>query len=376
YKTNEGRAKIIASLQELGVNSYRFSIEWSQIEPKEGEWNETNLQVYVDLCKALRGAGIAPMVSLHHFSAPLWFHENGSFEKEENIDAFIRFSEKVFEALTTKSWGGTPLVEHFCTINEPGIEAFSRFIRGAFSPGCFMNFKRAACFLKGALKAHCLVYDKLKQNAPKSVKIGIVHQYLKFVPTNPLIFPTTHYLTRFINDASLNFFRTGKFEFKMPFVNVTDENMPKPKTDFVGCQYYVRPVIGMMGPTGYHAPMTEMPFAEDPEGLYEAIIETHKAYKAPVIVTENGISTNDEEQRARYIPRALYAAQQAQKEIGDENFLGYYLWCFTDNFEWDMGMNPQRFGAFSKDGFLKEGAKVYANILNAWRKASEEDEEI
>ena len=235
-----------------------------------------------------------------------------------------------------------------------------------------LNFKRAAIFLKGALKAHVLTYERLKKIVPESVKIGIVHQYLKFIPTNPLLFPVTHYLTRFINDVALNYFSTGKFSFKMPFVNVTDENMPTPKTDFVGLQYYARPKIGFFGPTSYHAPMTQMPFCEDPEGLPEAIIETHKAYKAPVIVTENGISTHDDKQRERYLTRALYATQRAAQEIGDENLLGYYLWSFADNFEWDMGMKPQAFGAFTIDLVLKEGAKVYSRVINAWRRTWQE----
>lgn len=382
YKTKEGRQHVIDALLKLGVNSYRFSIEWSLIEPEEGVFNEENLKVYIELCKGLRDHGLTSMVTFLHFSEPDWWHKKGSFGNEANLNSFLRFSEKVFAPLTA-DYKGRPLVEHFCTINEPAIEAFSRFVRGSFPPGLTFNFKKAAEFLKGALKAHHLVYKKLKGKAPESVKIGIVHQYLKFVPTNPLLFPVTHYLTRLINDTTLNFFRSkGRFEFKMPFVNVSEE-MEKPETDFVGLQYYVRPVIGMLGPTGYHAPMTEMPFCEDPEGLYEAIKQVHEAYKVPVIVTENGISTHDDKQRERYIARALYAAQKAGKEIGEENFLGYYLWSLCDNFEWDMGMRPQAFGAYTQNAIqggnpdLKEGAKVYARILNTWHKTWQiGDEEV
>lgn len=369
YKTPAGLHQITDKLHELGVNSYRFSLEWSQIEPEEGQWNEVNLQIYVNLCKHLRDQGITPMVTLHHFSEPLWFHQKGSFENEKNIDAFLGFATKVFPSLT-QPYQGKPLVEHFCTINEPAIDAFSRFIRGAFSPGLLFNFKRGANYLKGALKAHCLTYAALKKIAPPSVQIGIVHQYLKFVSTNPLLFPITHYLTRFVNDISLRFFSTGKFEFKIPFVNVTDKAMPPPQTDFVGLQYYVRPVIGMLGPTGYHAPMTQMPFCEDPEGLYEAIIETHKAYKAPVVVTETGISTRREEQRARYLSRALYAAQRAGEKIGEKNLRGCYAWTFiAPNFEWDMGMNEQAFALFTHQGTLKEGSRAYSSALSAWRRS-------
>lgn len=366
YQTEEGCKKVIDALEQLHVNSYRFSIEWSQIEPKKGQWNEAALAIYVNFCKRLRDRGITPVITLHHFSEPNWFHEDGSFENEQNIDSFIRFAERVVPELT-KSYKGKPLVEHFCTINEPAVEAFCRFVRGAFSPGIVMNFKRAATFLKGALKAHALVYERLKKITPQSVKIGIVHQYLNMIPMNPLLFPVTHYLNRLMNQTVFKFFQTGKFEFKMPFVNVTEESNLKPKTDFVGVQYYARPKLGLFGSTSDHAPMTQMPFLEDPEGLYEAIIECHKAFKAPVMVTENGISTYDDAQRARYMTRALYAAQRSAKEIGEENLLGYFKWSFTDNFEWDMGMKPQAFGAFTQDLKLKEGAKAYARINRAWR---------
>ncbi len=108
-------------MRELGVNSYRFSVDWSQIEPEEGKWNEENLEVYVDLCQHLRDRGMVPMVTLHHFSEPSWFHEKGSFEKEQNIKDFLKFSDRVFSKLT-ESYNGDPLVEYFCTINEPAIE--------------------------------------------------------------------------------------------------------------------------------------------------------------------------------------------------------------------------------------------------------------
>ncbi|MBS0629178.1 MAG: glycoside hydrolase family 1 protein [Verrucomicrobia bacterium] len=357
YKTKEGRDLLIDRLLEMGLDAYRFSIEWSHIEPQEGQWNEADLQIYLNLCKHLRDRGITPMITLHHFSEPHWFHEKGSFENEANIEAFISFALKVVPTLT-QIYKGKPLVEYFCTINEPNVEAFSRFIRGAFSPGLTMNFTRAAHFLKGAFKAHSLVYERLKKIIPTSVQIGIVHQYLRFIPTNPLLYPLTFYLNRIMNEASFTYFSTGKFEFKIPFVRISDEKMPTPKTDFVGLQYYVRPRLGLLGSTSDYGQMTQMPFCEDPEGLYEAIIETHKAYKVPVIVTENGISTHDNDQRARYLSRALYAAQRAQEVIGESNLLGYFQWSLSDNFEWDMGMKPQAFGAYTVDGKLKVGSKI------------------
>ncbi len=354
FQTNP--SEVVKRLKEIG-NTYRFSIEWSHIEPKKGQYDEAKLKVYVNFCKLLRDHGITPMVTLHHFSEPQWFHDMGSFEKQENIKYFLRFVEKVVPILTQK-YRGKPLVEHFCTINEPGIEAFSRYVRGAFSPGYLFRFQRAAVFLKNAIKAHCVAYDKIKAINP-NVKVGYVHQYLRFEASNWLLSPVTRYLTRVINDATLNYFKTGKFEVKIPFFcHVTDDKMPKPRADFVGLQYYVVPVIGLMGSTSYHEPMTKMPFRFDPEHLYEAIVKTHEAFKVPVIVTENGISPMNEKQRAEYMARALFAAKKAQEKIGLKNFLGYYVWSAWSTEEWDMGYS-QDFSVFDiVKGKIAEKYKV------------------
>lgn len=344
YQTFEGRTEIISRLKKLGLTSYRFSIEWSHIQPKKGALNEVALQVYIELCKHLRDEGIAPMITLHHFSEPKWFHEEGSFENEANIPSFVDFAAHVFSELT-KPYNGQLLADHFCTINEPNIEAFSRFVLGTFSPGITWDFLRAGNFLKGALKAHCATYETLKKIEPRA-QIGIAHQRLSFEATNPLLSLAPRYLNRLVNETTLNFFKTGNFELKIPFFCHVRERSLHPQTDFVGLQYYVRPLIGFTGSTSYHEPMTQMPFREDPEGIYEAILEVHEAFKKPVIITESGISTHDETQRARYMERVLYATQRAQEKIGKENLRGYHVWSICRNAEWNMGMNPQDFGVY------------------------------
>ncbi len=378
YQTPEGRREVTDRLHKLGVNSYRFSIEWSHIEPEEGKFNPEMLKVYVDMCKHLRDEGIQPMITLHHFSEPKWFHAKGSFENEGNIKYFVDFAKRVFPELS-QDYQGKPLVENYCTINEPAIEAFSRYIRGAFSPALNMEFTRAALFLKGAIKAHMLAYDTLKEMNPK-VKIGIVHQMLEFKPVNFLISPITKYLTYVVNEVAMNCFKTGNFCIKVPGMpwsnNLIEEKNLHPKTDFVGLQFYARPLIGFSGSTSKHEEMTNMPFREDPEGLYHAIIEAHRAFKAPVIVTENGISTTNDEQRSRYMTRALYSAQEAQKVIGEDNLKGYFIWSLCDNFEWDMGMDPQKFGVYkvsnSNGKFIlekdpKKGIYSFIQAMKRWR---------
>lgn len=179
--------------------------------------------------------------------------------------------------------------------------------------------------------------------------------------------------------ASLNFFKTkGIFSVHVPILCNIHENLQDEidvKTDFVGLQYYTRPVVAFSGSSFIYEPMTntQMQMREDPEGIYEAIIRTHQAYGAPVIITENGISTHDVNQRSRYMLRALYSVEQARQIIGKENLLGYYCWSLPHVFEWDYGMRPEAFGLFElhDNGQLSEepkpGTGSFIKIIQQWR---------
>ncbi len=377
----EDPRSIIDRLKLLGVNAYRFSVEWSHIESHQGKFDQTKLEVYVNFCKELRNHGITPMITLHHFSEPLWFHDKGSFENEENIPYLTSFCEKVFSVLI-QPYEGKPLVEFFCTINEPSIEALCRYILGKFSPGLKWQFRQAGIFLKNILKAHCLTYRSLKrialsQKAP-SIQIGITHQYLSFEALQFPVRPLTKALS-LMHEAVLHLFKTGKFRFHIPFLCRIKEDfteMCSVETDFVGAQFYGRVYIGIFGPSHpQKAEITDMEgLYEDPAGLYEAIVEIYKAFRVPIIVTENGISTQSEHQRKRYLERALYAAEKASQKIGPENLLGYFLWSFNDNFEWEKGWN-QKFGAFSfeKDGQTspqyKPGIEPFVETIKSWNRS-------
>ena len=381
YKTPEGRQQVIERLKKLHITHFRSSIEWSHIQPNEGEWNGDNLHVYINLYKDLVDAEIEPIVVLLHFSEPKWFHAKCSFEHERNIQYFSTYALKAVENLT-KDYKGRPLVKWFCTINEPAVDAFSRYVLGSFSPGQFLQFEKAGNFLKNLLKAHTVVIDQIKQNSSlPSVQVGIIHQYLRMRPTNFLLIPVLRYFTRLVNEAPMNFFRSnGKFELKVPFLCNIEEQCPPPSTDFVGTQYYVRPLIGLTGPTSYGEPMTKMPMHEDPAGIYEAILETNKAFNAPVLVTETGISTDDDKQRTRFMLRTRYAVRQAANDIGIENVLGISWWCLGDNMELERGMT-QPFGLFAlyNTGLAPEyktGVDASIRVAYAWRNRPTDNEEV
>jgi beta-glucosidase/6-phospho-beta-glucosidase/beta-galactosidase len=256
------------------------------------------------------------------------------------------------------------------------VDAYGRYLTGYFPPNLRCRFSRGARFLLNMLRAHCQVYEELKnivaQGQAQDIKIGISHQYLIFYPTHFLMRPVANVLNKF-NLAVLNFFKTSRFKCKIPLIcNVVANSHSKPKTDFVGVQFYGRIFLGLKGVDPVNKLVTTMPGVyEDPEGLYEAIVTCFDAFNVPVIISENGISTQSDEQRARYMTRALYAAEQAGLKIGTHNILGYVMWSFCDNFEWFLGWTAH-FGAFGltpervlKDNY-KLGITPFIEKIKAW----------
>ena len=168
-------AEDIVLMQELGVNHYRFSIEWSKIEPKKGQIDYNAINHYRDLCKALIAANIKPVATLHHFTHPIWFEELGAFEKKENIEYFLEYSKLMFNELHT-------LIPIWCTINEPGVVAIQGYFTGMFPPG-ESNGQKAGEVYKNLLESHVQIYTALKKLPNgNSVKIGIVKNINQFDP--------------------------------------------------------------------------------------------------------------------------------------------------------------------------------------------------
>ena len=354
--------KFVQILKKLHFTTFRFSVEWSNIEPCKGEVDQTALLRYVHFCKRLKEEGIEPMVTLHHFTHPEWFEKEGSFEREENIPYFVNFAKRVYEALN-------PHVTYFCTINEPTIVAFSGYILGDFPPNK-TNFQVSGEVLKHLLMAHCQTYRALKEISTDS-EIGLVHQALKFSPQrswNPIEVIAASYLTRMTHKVVIDFLETGRFHYKIPlFANVFyEERNIDQLNDFIGVNCYARPLLGM-GPykrvldsTHYaHEEMTGMPFREDPAAIYGALMEMHEKTHKPLFVTETGVATERPEQLKRYMERALYAIDQAVQEGVD--LKGIYWWSLMKNFEWNMDWG-HNFGIVDQEGNLREGAGALTQV--------------
>jgi len=361
--------------QELGVNATRFSVEWSNIEPEEGVFDEDALQHYETIVDEYISRGITPMITLHHFTDPLWFSKKGGFEKEKNIRYFVRFCTKVFERLGHK-------VHLWCTINEPNIYMFMGYILGHFPPERH-NPHLALKVMKHLLKAHVVTYTKLKKMPHgNEAQIGLVHQYLVFEPYTSwnLIerFPGL-FFNKMVHNSIIEFLKTGKYRVSLiPGILSVSYTVPKQKKrmDFIGLNYYSRPVIKNQWsitypviPSCYPGEiMTDMPFAIYAEGLYNAIKDT-ASLNIPMYITENGIADKIDDRRELFIKQYLYAVSKAIQEGYDVR--GYFYWSLLDNFEWNMGYE-QKFGLYevnldTLERTLRKGANYYHNVIYNWR---------
>lgn len=351
-------------MKSLGVNSYRFSIEWGHIEPQEGVYDEEVLARYEQIIAECLRLNIKPMLTLYHFNEPYWFTQKGSFEKEENFKYFVAFCKKIFERFSSS-------VKHWCTINEPGVMSFSSYFYGQFPPHKH-SLKQTIQYQLNLLKAHVLIYKELKQmeNGP-SCEIGIVHNVLRFVPRHKWDLISKFlapFLTRLVNDCVVKFLQTGRFEYKVRgLVNVKYDDVDAPNSfDFVGLNFYGNVVIGFNKKNFYGA--THFPgqtlghfhIPIDPSGFSSAISEI-AALGKPIYITETGYATDHDEHREKFLSEYFKVLETKIAENVD--IRGLYIWTFIDNYEWDRG-HEIKFGLHDQYRVQRGSAKIFQSFTN------------
>lgn len=365
----------IRLINELGVKSYRFSLAWNKIFPEPGVVDTSALIHYETVCDSLLAEGIEPVVTLHHFTHPLWFEEMGAFEKEENIQYFLDFTKTVYMSLKDR-------VKMWCTINEPSVFMFSAYLSGAFPPGKD-DPQLGGEVLKNLLLAHVKAYQLIKSLPDgKDTKIGIVKNMTQTDPMNKynlLDNLLAYFSDKNFNEVVLKFFRTGEFDFYMPtMADIQTEEKDAPNTlDFIGLNYYSHNAMNFTGNLGESLTpipypgeiMTDMDYGMYPEGIYRAIKRISQL-NVPIYITENGIADSIDDRRADFIDKYLYAVSKAIEDGYDVR--GYYYWSLTDNFEWNLGYG-QQFGLYhvnfdTQERTLKEGSKKFVEIVKEYGK--------
>jgi beta-glucosidase len=359
---------------EIGLNSLRLSVEWSRIEPEPGVFDASALRHYAEMLRLLRQRGLEPMVTLHHFTDPLWLAEIGGWENPLVEDYFSRFTARVVDALGDQ-------VTLWCTINEPIVYAVVGYLDGRFPPGV-KSLHRAMGVLRRMLLAHGRAYrtiHRLQNNACA----GLAHHMRVHLPANPASAVDRRaaaMMNQFGNRSTLAAITEGKLT---PLIGLGQTKSPLIDTsDYIGLNYYttILTTVDPTRPGNLFARTFFDPAAEfsdyiasgdpygivDPSGLYLAL-KTLASYGKPIYITENGVPDGDDDMRGRFIATHLAETWRALQEGADVR--GYYHWTLVDNFEWVEAWDL-KFGLFSHDRETgirgpKPSAAIYAQIAQA-----------
>ena len=361
----------IQLMNKLGVNAYRFSVEWSKIEPSQGIIDYEVIKHYRNLCDSLIKNNITPVITLHHFTNPIWFENLGAFENENNIKYFIDFAKLTFQELND-------LVSIWCTFNEPAVYVAQGYFNGIFPPGK-KDPTLAGIVSKNIYNAHVQLYHELKSlNAADNVKIGIVKNIFQFDPLskwNLLDWISSKILNNVYTNDPISFLKTGIFNFSLPGAKKINEknNSAINSIDFIGLNYYSR--MHVKGHLNSENPFTfevrdediqtDMNYPLYAEGFYRAL-KTISKLNVPIYVTENGVADKNDSIREEFISKYLFAMYKAIKEGID--IRGYFYWSLIDNFEWAEGYD-MKFGLYEVDfktqkRKLREGSKHFIDIMS------------
>jgi beta-glucosidase len=336
-------------LAETGQRAHRLSVEWSRIQPTPDQWDEDALEHYRAMLRGLHERGLTPMVTLHHFTDPLWLTEKGGWETAEIVPIFQRFVRKTVGALKEYS-------TLWCTINEPNLYALLGYAIGAWPPG--RGALRLALRVEANMaRAHAAAYRAIHEIQPEA-RVGYALHYRPMVARSR-ISPLDALVRRIrYNGLNLGFpSAIGTGVLRSPLGNVS---MPEAKgtQDYLGLNYYstdtvwfdLRAARELFTGSGYpqDADLSEHgQGANIPRGLYDSIEWAVRTYPhTPILITENGVESSDDAIRPRYLAEHLHQIWRAV------NFnwpvKAYFHWTLVDNFEWERGWT-QRFGLWALD---------------------------
>ncbi len=351
---------------EGGQNAHRLSVEWSRIQPAPDRWDEDALDRYRMMLRGLKERGLTPMVTLHHFSDPLWLYEKCAWEIEESVLWFEKYVRKTVEALKD-------YCSLWCTINEPNIYALSGYVTGDF-PACNKGLPNAIKVMANMLRGHAAAYRAIHALQPEA-RVGYAWHYRPQVARSWS--PLDHWVRKIRYDAINMAFPSGISTgvMKIPTAKI---NIPEARgtQDYFGLNYYsvdtvwfnLRKKNELFTDSGYPADADMSPthfIANIPSGLFDSLQWVVNTYPdLPILITENGVEDAGDQMRPRYIAQHIHQMWRAV------NFnwpiKGYFHWSLVDNFEWERGWT-QRFGLWALDVETQKRTKrpsadLYAEI--------------
>lgn len=383
----------IRLMAEAGLNSYRFSIEWARIQPEKNVWDETEVEHYRNVLRCCHENGVRPIVTMMHFSSPKWLISMGGWENPEVVDLFAAYCRRLVKELGDQ-------MEYICTINEANMrlqlaslmQDMIKRMKGQQKTGSddqtagnkrtdgresdvqvginlnkenmmlgMMECARAfglkdpmdmhtfvsQCTPEGDLlvmKTHEAARDAMKEECPH-LKIGLTLSLHDMAPwQGGEVFAEKEW-----DDELLHY---------LPYIR---------NDDFLGVQCYTRKFFDENGvaepPAG--APRTQMGYEDYPAAIGNVVRKVAESFKGDLIVTENGIATDDDARRCAFIREAADSLQQCIED--GIPLKGYMYWSLLDNFEWQKGF-AMTFGLIAVDRstqtrYPKESLKVLGSLV-------------
>ncbi|WP_017571451.1 glycoside hydrolase family 1 protein [Nocardiopsis halotolerans] len=329
-------------VRDLGLNAYRFGVEWARIEPEPGRFSLAELAHYRRMIEGCAERGLTPVVTLHHFTGPRWFGAAGGWTAPDGIDLFRRYVRQVRTILDGVPW--------VCTINEPNMLAMITSMRrggerrenvaGAMPPP-------DQEVSEALMAAHHAAREELSGLAGTRSGWTVANQNFQAV------------------DGAEELAAEWAYTREDQFLDAAKGD------DFVGVQAYTRVVIGPDGPLdpGPDARRTITGWEFYPRALEGAVRHTaERTGGVPVLVTENGIATADDDERIAYTRDALAGLGRAVADGVDVR--GYLHWSLLDNYEW--GSWAPTFGLVSVDRrtfarTVKPSARWYGELARGGR---------
>lgn len=345
----------------LGIQIYRFGIEWARLCPTENTVDEAAIAHYREEMMYLKDHDISLLLTIHHFTNPMWFENKGGFTKVENIDDFIRFVE-----LVVVSFGD--LICEYITINEPNVYATSSFYFGDWPPG-EKSLGQAIKVMNNLAACHIRAYDLIHRMRREmgfwDTKVSFANHLRVFDPLSPhnLMHQFNAHLSRYLFQGALTQAMVrGKFQW--PLRNTTNQKRGI-YCDFIAINYYTRSTVSKFGDgVKPGSPKNDLGWEIYPAGIVRCARQLYAEIQRPIYITENGTADNYDAFRSRYIYDHLKVLNESDLPVER-----YYHWCFCDNFEWLEG-ETARFGLVYVDyetqrRTVKESGRFYQEIIKA-----------
>ena len=325
----------IQIMKSLNLNSYRFSIEWSRIEPQEGNFDKDAINHYKKFIEELKKNNIEPFVTMFHFTLPVWFK---GWHLKSSIEYFYRYARLLLESF--------PEVKYWITINEPIIYSLVSYLLGEWPP-----MRKNPILFYRVIKNLSIAHSKVYGLADPGKCIGFSKNLLYFRKI-----PWGLGIVKYI---------WNKWWF----------SLIKNNYDFIGVNYYLP--LDMTWSSLFNAntdyfkdvkknnKVSDLGWEICPQGLYKVLLDLKK-YNKPIFITENGIADHDDSRRASFIQRHINEIKKAKS--GGIDIIGYFHWSLMDNFEWNKGFYP-RFGLVEIDyennleRKVRESAYYYRDLI-------------